>query len=89
MIDIGRFGGPMTMADPVPFGGLGPGATFDTEIVSMSLSGTVGGQSCSGLDWWVDVGQQYEVKYVIEGGGTDCDPSDNTDTSTGTVTESQ
>jgi hypothetical protein len=89
MIDIGRVGGPMVMAPSTPFGSLGSGGTFDTEIVSMSLSGTVSGDagSCSQLDFWVNVGQDYQVDYAIEGGGTDCDPSDNTVTRTRTLTD--
>ncbi|MFV2041160.1 MAG: hypothetical protein ACC644_04125, partial [Candidatus Hydrothermarchaeales archaeon] len=89
MIDIGRLGGPMVMAPSTPFGPIGPGDTIQTEIISMSLSGTVSGDAgaCAGLDFWVDVGQQYEVQYIIEGGGTDCDLSDNTVSRVDTLTD--
>jgi|GEM_PF-3791906 len=87
MVDMGPFGGSMTMGDPGSFGPIGPGGTSVVGIPDMNRFATVAGSSCSGLSWWVNVGQQYEVMHVIEGGGTDCDPSDNTVTGVRTLTD--
>jgi hypothetical protein len=87
MIDMGPSGGTMTMGEPGSFGPIGPDSSSSVGIPDMALSATVAGSSCSGLPWWVDVGQDYQVEFAIDGGGNDCDPSDNTVTRTRTLTD--
>jgi hypothetical protein len=87
MIDMGPFGGAMTMGEPGSFGSIGPGGTSVVGIPDMALSATVAGESCVGLPWWVSVGQDYQIEFAIDGGGTDCDPSDNTVTRVRTLTD--
>ncbi len=86
MIDMGPFGGSMTMGDPGSFGPIGPHGTSVVGIPDMFLEATVPGESCTGLPWWVSVGQDYQIEFAIEGGGTDCDLSDNTVTRVDTLT---